>query len=129
MSSRLDVSTVPLLGGYIAKRCPVVIQNQILVPELKTESAPEDQFWMDAGILFEAETLETMRTDEPGGWVVIPQHPPEEATLLHRRDDRSGAFPGGERAEKDPAYETDHEMNLEEIQNDRLAFILDNAHL
>lgn len=33
LMSRLgDVSMVELQGGYIARRCPVIIQNRILVP-------------------------------------------------------------------------------------------------
>ncbi len=79
MSSRLDVSGVPPQGGYIAKRCPVVIQNRILVPDLETEPTIEARFRMDAGMAFEAETLETIRGDEPGDWVVIPDYSKDEA--------------------------------------------------
>ena len=77
MVNRLDVSSVPLQGGYIAKQCPVVIQNQILVPELKTEVSPEIQHRLNEGIQFEADLFERVRVEGPGDWVVIPPGPRE----------------------------------------------------
>ena len=52
--SRMNVSMVTVQGGYIAKQCPVVIQNIVLVPTEKTELPPEAIHRMDAGIEFEA---------------------------------------------------------------------------
>ncbi|HVR77662.1 MAG TPA: hypothetical protein VMS99_04645 [Acidimicrobiia bacterium] len=82
MANRLDVSAVPLQGGYVAKQCPVVIQNQILVPELKTEVSPEIQHRMTQGIQFEADMFERVRVEGPGDWVVIPSGPRELAQEL-----------------------------------------------
>jgi predicted RecB family nuclease len=82
MANRLDVSAVPLQGGYVAKQCPVVIQNQILVPELKTELSPEIQHRMNQGIQFEADMFERVRVEGPGDWVVIPSGPRELAQEL-----------------------------------------------
>ena len=82
MANRLDVSTVPLQGGYIAKQCPVVIQNQILVPELKTEPPAEVMHRMNAGVQFESDLFERLRVEGPGDWVVIPSGPPEVAQRL-----------------------------------------------
>ncbi len=82
MSSRLDVSKVPPQGGYIAKQCPVVIQNRVLVPELEMEPKPEVRLRMDAGVEFEAETLKSIRFEEPANWIVIPQQPAQVARQL-----------------------------------------------
>jgi predicted RecB family nuclease len=82
MANRLDVSTVPLQGGYIAKQCPVVIQNQILVPELEAEPPPEVQHRMDAGIQFESDLFDRLRVEGPGDWVAIPSGPRELAQAL-----------------------------------------------
>ena len=79
-----DVSMVTVQGGYIAKQCPVVIQNRILVPTQEAEPPPEAIHRMDAGIEFEAITLESMRGEGPDDWVVIPQQPRDiaiEATV------------------------------------------------
>ncbi len=62
---------VTVQGGYIAKQCPVVIQNRILVPTEEAELPPEAIHRMDAGIEFEAVTLQSLREDVPDGWVVI----------------------------------------------------------
>ena len=80
----MNVSMVTVQGGYIAKQCPVVIQNTVLVPTEKTELPPEAIHRMDAGIEFEATILESMREDRPDSWVVIPQQPRDiaiEATV------------------------------------------------
>jgi len=80
----MNVSMVTVQGGYIAKQCPVVIQNTVLVPTEKTELPPEAIHRMDAGIEFEATVLESMREDGPDSWVVIPQQPRDiaiEATV------------------------------------------------
>jgi predicted RecB family nuclease len=82
MTNRLDVSAVPLQGGYIAKQCPVVIQNQILVPEEKVVPPPEFQHRMDAGVLFESDVFDRLRVEGPGDWVTIPSSPRELAQEL-----------------------------------------------
>ena len=66
---------VTVQGGYIAKQCPVVIQNRVLVPTKEAELPPEAIHRMDAGIEFESVTLESMRGEGPDSWVVIPQQP------------------------------------------------------
>ena len=66
---------VTVQSGYIAKQCPVVIQNTVLVPTEKTELPPEAVHRMDAGIQFEATILESMREEGPADWAVIPDQP------------------------------------------------------
>ena len=79
-----DVSMVTAQGGYIAKHCPVVIQNRVLVPAEEAEPPAEVVHRMDAGIDFEAVTLDFLRGEGPDSWVVIPQQPKDiaiEATV------------------------------------------------
>ncbi|MEE8406763.1 MAG: hypothetical protein V3S32_06405, partial [Acidimicrobiia bacterium] len=74
-----DVSMVTVQGGYIAKQCPVVIQNRILVPTQEEELPPEAVHRMDAGIEFETATLESMSGEGPADWAVIPDQPRDVA--------------------------------------------------
>jgi predicted RecB family nuclease len=57
MTTHHDVSTVPLQGGYVAKRCPVRAQNDALLP---SEPAPPDPFaerLIAHGVAFQAEVV------------------------------------------------------------------------
>ena len=92
--SRMNVSMVTVQGGYIAKQCPVVIQNTVLVPTEKTELPPEAIHRMDVGIGFEAAILESMREDGPDSWVVIPQQPRDMAveSTVEALEDRAAVI-------------------------------------
>ena len=97
MTHRLDVSAVPPQGGYIAKQCPVVIQNRILVPELEAPPLLEVQHWMQAGIDFENRVVETLRTEGEGDWLVIPDIGRTEAQRLTKEamDSRTAVIEQG----------------------------------
>jgi predicted RecB family nuclease len=64
-----------LLGGYVAKQCPVRVQNDFLplVPTLEWLPTPEDQARLDAGIAFERRVFEHLTSLYPTGVVVDPQ--------------------------------------------------------
>ncbi|MGO8686118.1 MAG: ribonuclease H-like domain-containing protein [Candidatus Dormibacteria bacterium] len=60
MATRHDVSTVPLQGAYVARRCPVRAQNDALYP---TESVPPDPFaarLIARGVDLQAEVTEEL---------------------------------------------------------------------
>ena len=75
MTTRYDVTSVPLQGGYVAKRCPVRAQNDALLP---SEAAPPDPFaerLIARGVAFQAEVVaeilrlnqETVTIEGPDG--------------------------------------------------------------
>ena len=61
-----------LLGAYIAKQCPVRVQNDYLplVPRLRWVPSPEDQARLDAGNAFEARVFERLVAIHPSAVVV-----------------------------------------------------------
>jgi predicted RecB family nuclease len=50
----LDLSSVPPQGGYVARRCPMRAQNDVLQPALPRPIGPEVQRRFDQGNAFEA---------------------------------------------------------------------------
>lgn len=70
ISTRYDVSGVKPQGGYIAKKCPVVIQNRVLVPELEAPPDVAARRRMDQGIEFEDALLAEF-SEGDGGHLVL----------------------------------------------------------
>ena len=74
MSIRFDVSTVPIQGGYIAKQCPVRIQNDVLRPaEPVVVFSADSVMRMTDGILFEASVFDELRAAASPDWVFIDE--------------------------------------------------------
>jgi predicted RecB family nuclease len=71
VTPRYDVSTVPLQGAYIAKRCPVRIQNDVLQPAAPLPVSAEAQLRMDQGVAFERDVFAELRDRERAGWVFV----------------------------------------------------------
>jgi hypothetical protein len=67
---KYDVSGVRPQGGYTAKKCPVVIQNKVLVPELEAAPDAVARRRMDQGIEFEGAML-TRFSEGVGGHLVL----------------------------------------------------------
>ncbi len=71
MSPRRDVSTVPFQGGYIAKQCPVVMQNDMLYPAPLVSRSLDAQMRIDDGNIFEASVLAELQEAAEPTWVFI----------------------------------------------------------
>jgi predicted RecB family nuclease len=72
MLSRHDVSTVKPQGGYIAKQCPVRIQNDVLRPSEPIAIIAADSLMrMADGIAFEASVFEDLRAAAIPDWVFV----------------------------------------------------------
>lgn len=54
---RLDVSAVPPQSAYVARRCPMRVQNDVIRPALPRSTTPEVQRRFDQGHAFEESTL------------------------------------------------------------------------
>ena len=70
MTTRYDISAVPLQGGYVAKYCPVRSQWDVMRP---AEPVPPDRFTqrlMDHGIAFEAEVIAEIERLHPDAVII-----------------------------------------------------------
>jgi len=70
MTTRYDVTRVPLQGAYVARQCPVRAQNDAIGPgePLPPDAALQRRF--DHGNAFESEILTELVAGEPGAVVV-----------------------------------------------------------
>lgn len=72
MTTRFDIRSVPLQGGYIAKRCPVRIQNDVLLPPAPPRFTLDTMMRMAEGVDFEAGIFEELRSGAEPDWVFVP---------------------------------------------------------
>lgn len=92
MTTRHDVSIVPIQGGYIAKLCPVRIQNDVLLPAVAVEFSPEVRLRIDQGIAFETSVFDELRLAERA-WVFIDDGLDRTAAVKATLDALEAAVP------------------------------------
>lgn len=66
----LDLTAVPPQGGYVARRCPVRVQNDVLRPETPREPGLDVQRRLDHGVAFEATAISNLESLGVAGRVV-----------------------------------------------------------
>jgi predicted RecB family nuclease len=83
MTTRHDVSAVPLQGGYVAKQCPVRAQNDVLRPAEPIPTPPALQRRFQRGIDFEADVMTELQRLHPDAVrIERVESPPREAATL-----------------------------------------------
>lgn len=70
VTTRYDVSGVPLQGGYVAKHCPVRAQWDAVHPAEPVPPDPFTQRLMDHGVAFEAEVMAEIDRLHPDALVI-----------------------------------------------------------
>jgi predicted RecB family nuclease len=85
LSTRLNVSAVPPQGGYIAKQCPVRIQNEVLRPVEPRPPSEEVLARMSDGIRFEEAVLAELAAFASPDWVFLSSDLDREAAMEETR--------------------------------------------
>lgn len=70
LNVRLDVSAVPLQGAYVAKRCPVRAQNDVVLPAEPLAVSEMVQRRVDRGIRFETDVVAALAELHPSATFV-----------------------------------------------------------
>ena len=95
MTTRYDVSEVPLQGGYVAKNCPVKAQNDTLQPAEPIPVDPFTQRLFDSGIAFEAGVVSQLVDLHPEAVVIKGGGDGAEAATLEAMQRSAPVIIGG----------------------------------
>ncbi len=82
MPTRHDISGVPLQDSYVAKRCPVRAQNEIIFPTEPYEPDPFTRRLFELGSAFEGEIVDELLASEPEAVVIETTGSKAEADTL-----------------------------------------------
>lgn len=87
-----DAAAPILLGGYAAKRCPVVVQNDFspIVPTLQWDPSPEEKARLEAGNAFEVRIFDELAALHPDV-VIVDARDKSDAIALTMQAMESGA--------------------------------------
>lgn len=96
MTPRSDVSGVPCQGGYVAKRCPVRAQNDMLVLAEPAPSSPFLQRLFQRGVQFEHEAVRRWVTERPDAFVIHGAGDEAERETLAAMNARQPVVIGGQ---------------------------------
>lgn len=64
---------IPPLGSYVAKRCPLRVQFDLVKPGVPLEPTPDVQLRLDQGVAFEAAIVGELQAVAPADWVFIDE--------------------------------------------------------
>ncbi len=96
MTTRQDVSTVPLQGGYVAKLCPVRAQNDALLPTEPLPPSPVLARRFERGVQFEIEVVAELMRLHPDAVVIQAENSSAaETATSHAMDHRDLLIIGG----------------------------------
>ncbi|HEY3904702.1 MAG TPA: TM0106 family RecB-like putative nuclease [Streptosporangiaceae bacterium] len=96
MATRYDISAVPPQGGYLAKRCPVKAQWDVLQPAVPLAPSGPVQRRLDRGVAFEREIVTRLIELHPGAAVISAQDPERtDAVKAAREAETLRAMTGG----------------------------------
>jgi predicted RecB family nuclease len=96
LTTRYDLSAVPPQGGYLAKRCPVKAQWDVLAPCEPLPPSPPVQRRLYRGVAFERDIVTQLIELHPSARVITGQDPERtEAVKAAREAETRQAMAGG----------------------------------
>jgi len=72
---------IPPLGAYVAKRCPLRVQLDLVKPGVPLEPTPDVQLRLDQGVAFEETIVSELRAVSPADWTFIDETKPFPAQI------------------------------------------------